>query len=302
MLPGAKLLDRLGLRQHPHGANSYSGSQHGGAGAACSLHYGALDRLLLEFLVVTGEVRMVDSSKDPGSERFDLDTLRRIVRDASRAQQLRLDTLSRRDIEEIAAELGIDHRDLELAFQAQAPSERETPTNTVHKWLRRIAVGTSGAIAAVTIHGLDRLSLGQPYLAYTTLGTLIVLLCAEAVLTWHLKGKAKHVVFQSVNLALWGGWSGICFFVIGHPEGGIPGIFLGAGAAVLGSVLLLGRERTSPNSPVFEIPATESTPAPDSSDNRTTDNVIERIKFELEAQLRLRRALVTPIRRYLPAV
>jgi hypothetical protein len=38
------------LRQHPPGANSYSSSQHGGAGSACSLHYGALCRLVRNLL------------------------------------------------------------------------------------------------------------------------------------------------------------------------------------------------------------------------------------------------------------
>ena len=233
---------------------------------------------------------MRDSWKGFGSDRYDFDTLRQIVRDASEAQQHRLDTLSRKDVEEIAAELGIDRRDLELAFQAHAAStERETPTSFLKQWITRIAVGTSGAIAALGLHALDRF-VGQPYFGYTVLATLIALLCAETTMTWSLKGKTKHVVFQSVNLTLWAGWSAICFFVIDHPEGGLPGIFLCGATAVLGSVLLLARERSTRSAPISEIPATAFTTS-DRAEKSARDNVVERIRLALSAQPRLPRVV-----------
>lgn len=175
-----------------------------------------------------------------GKRRLTTEQVRDVVRRAELLDRHDMETISEEELRSIASDLGISEMALHRAL-ATIP----TVVESVPIWKRPASVAVSawlgGAAAAIALSLISG-PLPHPYLAYTTLGTLIGLTCVSASLGFEAKTSIAQRRFQLGNLALWSGW-GFTTATFGHYEVAIPGFVIGAAAALVG--WLANRSSTS---------------------------------------------------------
>lgn len=199
----------------------------------------------------TGEFKM-DRDKPADQPRYDMATVREIIRAASLRSSESNDTISREELEAISAECGIAPAALAGAIAEIGHTHAPLSTGWFGRLTQRqrpaiIAGAAVGGASAIIAGGIGVL-VAPAVAAFAGISAMLAVAVAEGAFACRIRGSVKHATFQAVNLATWGGWATACA-VLGQPEMGSIAIAASAASAVMGSALIAARSGSAGSIP-----------------------------------------------------